>query len=358
MTTRRTLLTVLACLTLTASARAQAAFDAAANRVNTRLVKLYGSGGFQGLAAYGTGVLISADGWILTASGQLLDGGNVRVHLYDGRKLDADLVVQEPELDAALLKIRVPKGETLDLPHFDAVAASKRPLAEPGDWVLASGNAFKIAVRDEPMTVQRGVIAGYAKLTGRRGIFEAPYRGDVYVIDAITNNPGSAGGALTTRSGELLGVVGKELRNVQTDTWINYAVPLSAVVEVEEAGGKKVSVSMPDFLERGMKGTYKPAKRREPDPNAGQVFHGIVFVNDVVERTPPYVDEVLPGSPAEKAGLRPDDLVAFADGEPIVTIKMFRELLKRYRPNATLTLEVRRGDSLVTKTLTLAVPPK
>ncbi|VTS05143.1 S1C family serine protease [Tuwongella immobilis] len=336
----------------------QTAFDAVSNTVNSKLVKIYGSGGFKGVAGYGTGILISADGYILTAAGQLLDTSEPTIHLSDGRKMRAGIVVIEPELDSALLKLKPEPGDLLDLPFFDALAAAKRPLSQPGDWVLAFSNSFKIATRDEPMTVQRGVIAAYAKLTGRRGIFDAPYQGDVYVIDAITNNPGSAGGALTNRKGELLAIIGKELLNTQTDTWLNYAIPLQATVNVPTEDGKTTTVSMADFIERGMKGTYKPTpKREESIVNAGG-YHGIVLVNDVVERTPPYVDEVLPESPGAKAGLRPDDLIVFVDGEPIATIKGFQDQMRRLRPGTTVRLEVRRGDSLLTKELLLVPQPQ
>src|SRR5262249_54736893 len=86
--------------------------------------------------------------------------------------------------------------------------------------------------------VQRGVISGYSKLPLRRGIFEAPYSGEVYVIDAITNNPGAGGGVITSRKGELLGLIGKELRNNLTDTWINYAVPIQATAKATRGPGQ------------------------------------------------------------------------------------------------------------------------
>ena len=105
------------------------------------------------------------------------------------------------------------------LPHYDfakeAAAAARR---EPGDWVLAFSNQFQIAMRDEPMSVQRGVISAYADLRGRRGVFDAPFTGDVYFLDAIACNPGAAGGIVTNRKGELLGIIGRELK----DTRIRY----------------------------------------------------------------------------------------------------------------------------------------
>src|SRR5207249_9236597 len=131
----------------------------------------------------------------------------------------------------------------------------KAPLALPGDSILAFSNLYQIATRDEPMSIMRGVVAAYTKLQGRLGVFEATYRGDVYIVDAITNNPGAAGGALTTRQGQLLGLIGKELRNSLTDTWVNYAIPLQTRFEVQD-GEKKTTVSLLDFVEK--KDKYKP----------------------------------------------------------------------------------------------------
>jgi serine protease Do len=325
------------------SARAEDSVAAVSEQVNKKLVKLYGSGGFQGLPHYGSGVLVSAEGHVLTVAGPLLVTQDLRVHLYDGRRYRAQVIVVEPELDAALLKI----DKVEDLPYYDVAAAAKQHLGQPGDGVLAFSNEFQIATRDEPMSVQRGVVAAYSKLHGRRGIFEAPYSGDVYVIDAITNNPGAGGGVLTTRKGELLGIVGKELRNTLSDTWINYAVPIQVLAA---------------FVDKAKKGEYKPIVREKPAGGPGG-YHGIVMVPNVVERTPPYIEEVIPRSPASQAGLKPDDLIVYVDGEQMVSVKMFRDLLDRARPGTILKLEVQRadkengGEKLVSVELKLAELP-
>lgn len=339
-------------LALTWAVPAQAPFHEVAREVNRKLVKVYGSGGFRGLVAYGTGVVISPDGYVLTASSHLLDTPELRVHLYDGRRVPAKVIVVEPELDAAIIKI----DKVEDLPYFDALAAAKRPAAKSGDWVLGFSNQFEIATRDEPMSVTRGVIAAVAKLPLQRGVFDAPYQGEVYVVDAVTNNPGAAGGALTTTKGELVGLIGKELRNGLTETWLNYAVPLVAKVDMRQ-GEQIVAVSMAEFIEKGVKGEYKPTVRERNRDGSG-AFDGIVFVPNVVERTPPYVEEVLPGSPGAKAGLRPDDLVVYVDGEPVISIAGYRAILEKIRPGTMVKLEVRRGDKLVSVELTLAERPK
>ncbi len=330
-------------------------------RVNQRVVKLFGAGGFRGVNSYGSGVLVTADGHILTVANQLLDTSEIVVHLSDGRRMKAAVVATEPDLDMALLHIRVagkkpgePNG--LALPFFDIPEAVKRPPAAPGDWVLASANSFEIAMRDEPVTVQRGVVAAVAKLAGRRGVFDVSFPGEVLIVDAITNNPGAAGGALTDRSGNLLGLVGRELKNSLTETWVNYAVPVRAVADVRD-GDKVRKVSVTDFVAQGVAGAYKVARRAAV--TAGPAgYHGITFVPNVLTRTPPYVEEVAPGSPADKAGVRANDLISFVDGEPVPSIRAFLDQVAKARPGTVLRLEVRRGDGLQTVELVLAEPVK
>jgi S1-C subfamily serine protease len=341
-------------LTLSSSAKAEDSFAEVSDKVNPKLVKLFGAGGFRGLQSYGTGVLISADGYILTVNSHILDTQELRVHLSDGTHYTAKVVAIEPELDIALVKIGDKKLKVEELPFFDVVEAAKRAPVEPGTGVLAFSNQFQIATREEPMSIQRGVVASYARLYGRLGIFEATYKGDVYVLDAITNNPGAAGGALTTRKGELLGLVGKELRNELTNTWINYAIPLNARITVTQADGKSVTVSILDVVEKKEK--YKPlTPSKKPNEGPG-VYTGILLVADAVERTPPYVEDVVPGSPADKAKLQPDDRIVYVDGLLVGDIHTYMDILSRYAPNQTIKLEIERDRKLQTITLTLEKP--
>ncbi len=355
----RQLLAIVTVVLLAGWIRAQDPFKDTAAEVNKKMVKVYGSGGFRGLPAYGTGILISPKGMILTSANHLLDTQDLRVHLADGTRYHAKVVVIEPVLDAAIIRLDIPNKEELErleLPYFDVFKAMDAPMAQSGDWVLAFSNQFQIAVRDEPMSVQRGTIAGYTKLHGRRGIFDATYTGDVYVVDAIMNNPGAAGGALTTKKGDLLGIIGKELRNTLSETWINYAVPINAKVEVKEKDQNRV-VTMREFLEKGPKSEYKPVDIPKKERGIGG-YHGIVLVPNVVERTPPFVDGVRPNSPAAKAGLIPDDLIVYVDGEPVASIMAFNEYLARTNPGNEITLEVRRGDKLIPIKLTLDEHPQ
>jgi serine protease Do len=337
----------LAALLLAATARPARADESlakVAEDVNPKLVKLFGAGGIKGLAAYGTGFFVSPDGYILTVYSHILDTQDLRVHLSDGTRYHGKVVAIEPELDVALIKIGTKEHPIDPQPYFDVAEACKRPLAEAGDGVIAMSNLFEIATRDEPMSVQQGRIAAYAKFFGKSGIHNAAYTGNVYVIDAITNNPGAAGGVITTRKGELLGIIGKELRNELTDTWINYAVPIGAKVTVRGPDEKTpdITVSVLDLIEK--KENYKPAPKRDRSEGGG--YLGITFVPKVVDRTPAFIEEVDPESPAGKAKLKPDDEVVYFNGLPVVSVQAFEELLDRYRPGETVKLEVRRKDKL------------
>ncbi|MGL6075753.1 MAG: S1C family serine protease [Fimbriiglobus sp.] len=354
-------MTLLMSIVLATLTFASDPFTKIVDDVNSKTVKLFGSGGFRGVNNFGTGIVVSEDGHILTVANQLVDTSEIIVHLYDGRRMKATLVAMEAELDVALLKIRIegkkPEEPTgLNLPFYDIPSAAKKPLAQPGDWVLSFANQFEIAMRDEPVSVQRGVVAAYAKLAGRKGIFDFPFTGQVYVVDAIMNNPGAAGGALTNRKGELLGLVGRELKNALSETWMNYAIPIQAKAELRE-GDKVTTITIPEFVEKAMKGQYKTRPRQQITTGPGG-YHGIVFVPNVLERTPPYVEELEANSPAAKAGIKPNDLVSFLDGEPIGNIKAFQEAIKKTRPGSVVKVEVRRGDQLQSFDLKLEEFPK
>jgi S1-C subfamily serine protease len=352
----RPLLAVVLLLAAGAAARAEESFADVAEKVNNKLVKIFGAGGFRGVPGYGTGILVSGDGHILTVTSQMLDTRDLRIHLANGDRYHAKIVAAEPGLDLTLLKIEEKDVKTPD--YFDIAAEAAKPVAEPGTGVLAFSNQFNIATRAEPVSVQRGVVAAVSKLRGRRGIFEAPYDGSVYFVDAIMCNPGGGGGALVTRDGKhLLGVIGKELRNTLSETWINYAVPLQAKDEYKDEKGQKQSITLAEFVKQAIDGSYK--ERVRPEKKKGSnLYTGIVLVPNVVPRTPPYVEELLPNSPATKAGLKPDDLIVYIDGEQVVSIKEFKEAMDRYEPGTELKIEVRRGDKLTTLTLKVEEPPK
>lgn len=292
-----------------------------------KMVKIYGAGGFNRLEAYQSGFVISAEGHIVTAWSYVLDTDYITVTLNDGRRFEAKLLGADPRLELAVLKI-----EATELPFFDLNAAA---TADGGTRVLAFSNLFGVATGDEPASVQHGVVAVKTQLDARRGVFETPYRGPVYVLDAMTNNPGAAGGALVNQRGELVGMLGKELRSAQNNIWLNYALP------IEELRG-----SVSQILE----GKFRPSDEEpklKPDEAIDLAALGLVLVPDVLERTPPYVDLVRGGSAAATAGVRPDDLIVFVGENLVHSCQGFRDELAHIERNTPLKLVLMRGQELV-----------
>lgn len=295
-----------------------------------RVVKIYGAGGVRNLQGYGTGFLISPEGHIVTVWSHVLDADEVTIVLNDGRRFQGKLLGAEPQLDVAVIKLQNVNGE---LPHFDL---SDLGDAGVGTRILGFSNMFKVATGDEPVSVMHGVIAAKTKLDARRGTFEVPYDGPVYIVDAITNNPGAAGGVITTRDGKLLGVIGKELRNAQSNTWVNYAIP---VTELKEVIGQIITGN---YIER----EQKPDEDENPNRYQPLDF-GLVLVPDVLYRTPAYVESVVPGSAAQKLGLKPDDLILFVNDELIQSSKVLQKELGVLEAGDTLRLIVRRNNKLI-----------
>ena len=89
-------------------------YDKVVVTVNEKVVKLFGAGGFRGAESFGTGIIISPKGHILTTAGPILDGRDLRLHLPDGRKFAYKVKVIEPEFDAAILEIIHPDADVAD----------------------------------------------------------------------------------------------------------------------------------------------------------------------------------------------------------------------------------------------------
>jgi len=295
-----------------------------------KMVKIYGAGGFEGLEAYQSGFLISAEGHILTAWSYVLDTDYLTVMLADGRKLEAKLVGADPRLEIAVVKV---EGQSLD--HFDL---ARPAVADVGTRVWAVSNLFGVATGDEADSVQHGVVAAKTQLDARRGVYETPYHGPVYVLDCITNNPGAAGGALVNLKGELLGMLGKELRNSQNNIWLNYAVPLDQfATSVDDIiAGKAHAVA------------DTPATPAMKDGQGIDLAErGVVLVPDVLERTPPYIEQVRPRTPAAEAGLKADDLVVFVGEHLVQSLQALAAEMKQLDSAGEVRLFVLRDQQLV-----------
>jgi serine protease Do len=313
--------------------RAQEGLD----RTLAKVVKIFGSGGMGGLEGYGSGFLVSSSGHVVTVWSHLIDSGEVSVVLNDGRRFSAKFLKGDPSRDLAVLKIDSPD---LDVSFFDLRDTVE---ATPGTRVLAYSNMFKVATGDEPVSVVHGVVSVRTRLSGRRGAYKAAYEGPVYVVDSVTNNPGAAGGALTTLDGRLIGMLGRELLNSESNTWVNYAVPMSQLrptIEDIIAGRSLTPAKPPDANQ----------------PHFAPVDFGLVLVPDVVYRTPAYVEAIVSGSPAAKSGIRSEDLIVFVNDELVQSNRALRAILGRMEPGDLIHVVVRRKDQLLP--LDLRVPDR
>jgi len=319
---------LLATVPAASHAEGPSSFANVIDSAQPKMAKVFGAGGIRGLEAYQSGFLISPNGHVLTVWSHVLDTDFITVTLDDGREFQGELVGTDPRFEIAMLKI-----EADDLPHFNLDQAVELTA---GDRVLAFCNLFKVATGDEPVSVLHGSVAVKTQLTARRGAFETSYDGPVYVLDAMTNNPGAAGGALTNRQGELAGILGKELRNSLNNTWLNYAIPVQELA---------------DSIEQILAGNTRP---REPDESTKIPLEpwtlplaGLRLVPDVLPKTPPFVDAVRGDSPAEKAGLKPDDLILFINSRVASSCKGIVDELSMVDRIDPIHLTVQRGLELL-----------
>jgi len=323
------------------SAHAQSTRDTI-SALQPKVVKLFGAGGIKSLAAHGTGFFVSKEGHIATIWSHVLDADLVTVVLSDGRRFTARVLGAEPQLALAVLKLNGAEG--VEFPYFNPDEAIS---AGTGTRVLGFSNMFNVAAGDEPVSVVHGVIAAKTVIEARRGVFDSPYSGPVFVVDGVTNNSGAAGGVLTTRDGLLLGMIGLELRNAKSNTWMNYAIPVNELASPIQQiiSGKFERKKDPHEDEPSLKPRrYKP------------LDFGFLLVPDVVERTPAFIDSIQGDSAAAKVGLRSDDLVLFVNDELIQSCRALQEAIGRLESGDQLRLVVRRGNELVN--VEMPVPKK
>lgn len=291
-----------------------AAANAAAQR---RVVKVYGAE-IGRTPGYATGLIVSAAGDILTAQGAMLSGENLRVTLADGTTHAAKVIRRSQNLQAALIKIEA------NTPEFFALHTP--PEVHPGDWILSVSNAFKVAEGAEPLSVNLGVISLRTPLDARRGFSDFPYQGDVYLYDAITANPGAAGGAVVSVDGRLVGMIGKVIEGKSTNTRLNYAVPV-------------------DLLAAFVKG-----EEEQPTPapvtSTGPGELGVRLFALGGRKAPAYIDRVLPNSPAALAGIKADDLVVTLAGQVVKDASDFRRIVETLPAGREVVIEVKRKNSV------------
>lgn len=302
------------------------------------VVKLFGAG-VGNLDSYGSGILISEQGHVLTVWNHLINTGYLTAVTSDGRRYEVKVIGTSAAWDLAVLKLQCRDDES-----FPAIAPASFSDAEEGASVLAFSNMFHVAVGSEPVSVVHGVVALKAPLEATQGRWVFPVKTDVLLIDAITNNSGAAGGLLTLSDGTPVGLIGREIRHASSKTWVNYAVPLTAVRTVVEnlLAGRKVEEANPQESDMAMMSDQELTTR-----------FGIILLPNVVERTPAYVDGVKPGSVAAAAGLKRGDLIVLVDDTVITSVSDFLKLLPSKRAGTRIVLTVNRNQQLQSVTITI-----
>jgi serine protease Do len=285
-----------------------------------RMVKVSGAkaGTVEG---YASGMLVSADGKVLTTQGVFLDGNQVQVILPDGQSLPATVVRRDRRLQMSLLDLGVPTPNFFDL--------EKESTARQGDWVAAVSNAFKVADKDEPLSVMMGVVSLRTTIDAKLNQRDVAYSGPLVLIDAITSNPGAAGGVVLDGSGLVVGMIGRIIDSSETNTRLNYAVPCSEVLKFVR--GDSESSSAPIVASS----TGKPLDL------------GLKVFTLSGRSAPPYVDRVAAGGLAAQAGIQADDLIVSVAGEKVNSVSQYTAAIEKLTDAEEVVIVVARKKELI-----------
>lgn len=299
----------------------------------TRLTPLYQSFfGFivnQGMqrrvySAYGSGVIISADGYIVTNNHVVQDAERISVTLNDKRVLPARLVGNDPATDLAVIKVEA-EGLT-------AIPFGNSDSARVGQPVLAIGNPFNLA-----STVTAGIISAKARNMGiidnNRGM-ESPIEAFIQTDAAV--NPGNSGGALVNAEARLIGIVTAIASGDGYYTGYSFAIPSNLAQKV--AG----DLQRYGYVQRG----YLGVNVAEMTAQSAQQM-GLKEVRGVL------IMRVAAGTAAEKAGLRQGDLLLSVAGVPVNSFAEMMEELGRFNPGDRIDVTYCRSGQTHSAAVTL-----
>ncbi len=266
----------------------------------------------------GSGVIISNDGYIVTNFHVVEDADELEVRLDDNRRLSAELIGTDPDTDLALIKIKAGNLAFVDFGDSDQV--------EIGEWVLAVGNPF-----DLNNTVTAGIVSAKARNINLISGNQNRYGIESFIqTDAVVNR-GNSGGALVNLDGDLIGINTAIATNTGTFSGYSFAVPSILV--------KKVMDDLLEFgeVQRGLLGV----EIRDADGRLTEELSGV------------HIRGVNPGSAADKAGLKNDDVIVGIDDRPIKTTSELQEFVARKRPGDIISVKFKRGGDVKEAALTL-----
>ena len=270
---------------------------------------------------FGSGVIISSDGYIVT-NHHVIDGADeIEVTTNDNKTYNAKLIGSDDVTDIALLQI--------DQNELDVIPFGDSDKLKVGEWVLAVGNPFNLT-----STVTAGIVSA----KGRGGSSFAMRRGqDIMKISSYIQtdaavNPGNSGGALVNTKGELVGINTMIVSETGNFAGYSFAIPVSIVAKVA------ADLKAYGAVQRAMLGVaivdIPDLKRSKPDEAAKlKVTEGA------------YVDEFTTSSAARDAGLEIGDVITSVNDVKVRSVSELQEQVSRYNPGTKVKVKVQRGSA-------------
>jgi putative serine protease PepD len=272
----------------------------------------------------GSGVVYDTKGDILTDEHVVSGASSVTVSFQDGRKASARVLGTDPSTDVAVLKVNVPSSELHPIPFADS------STAKVGDPVVAIGSPFSL-----PETVTSGIVSA----VGRS--IQAP--NNYTIAGAIQTdapiNPGNSGGPLLDGAGHVLGLNDQIQTNSGSNAGVGFAVPSNTVARIANA----------IIAGHSVKHSYVGVELNPNSTGGAQI---------ATEANAAGAPPVVPGSPADKAGLQPGDVITAINGNAITSTEQFIATIDKYAPGDKVTLTIRRGGQTHQVTVTLGTRPR
>jgi len=270
----------------------------------------------------GSGVIVSAQGYILTNNHVIEGADAIRVGLRDGRSAEAAIVGSDAEADLAVLKVKLDDLPTITLGDSDTLRV--------GDVVMAIGNPFGVG-----QTVTMGIISA----TGRSELGISTFENFIQTDAAI--NPGNSGGALITARGELIGINTAIFSRSGGSQGIGFAIPTSLA-----------RVSMAQIVEKGyVSRGWLGVEIQELTPQLAESF-GIKGEKGII------IAGVLRNGPADEAGLQPGDIVTRLNGNPVENARSALNTIAATSPGKQLEIVALRSGKSLELTATVAERPQ
>jgi len=270
----------------------------------------------------GSGVIVSADGYILTNNHVVENADEIEVVLNDSRRAPAKVIGTDPESDLAVLKIELDRLPVMVLGNSDSL--------QVGDQVLAIGNPFGVG-----QTVTSGIVSAL----GRNQLGINTFENFIQTDAAI--NPGNSGGALVDINGNLLGINTAIYSRSGGSMGIGFAIPVSTAKLVLEGIVKDGQVT------RGWIGV-EPS---ELTPELAQTF-GVTAQQGVI------ITGVLQNGPAALAGMKPGDVVTGVADHDVRNVAELLTQVAALRPGTAAAFDVQRADGKTKLQITPGVRPK